>query len=158
MDSLCAVLFLWQTKVMRVKLEFMKRKFVFYFSFVCFIGVSFMANSIVLDKYTWSNRLLIVVTDKNENNLEKKVRNFFEQHACDIDDRNLKLLHFFLDDPTVLELPSSIKHHTGMWLLGYDGNIKAHSEDSQLLHDLFEIIDTMPMRKGEMKSGSRNCS
>ena len=58
----------------------------------------------------------------------------------------------------MLELPSSIQHHSGMWPLGYDGNIKAHSEDSQLLHDLFEIIDTMPMRKREMKSGSRNCS
>ena len=143
---------------MRVKLKFMKRKFVFYVSFAFFIGVSFMANSIVLDKYAWSNRLLIVVTDKDENNLEKKVRKFFEQHVCDIDDRNLKLLHFFLDDPNVLELPSSIHHQTGMWLLGYDGNIKAHSEDGKLLHDLFEIIDTMPMRKGEMKSGYRNCS
>ena len=143
---------------MRVKLKFMKRKFVLYVSFAFFIGVSFMANSIVLDKYAWSNRLLIVVTDKDENNLEKKVRKFFEQHVCDIDDRNLKLLHFFLDDPNVLELPSSIHHQTAMWLLGYDGNIKAHSEDSQLLQDLFEIIDTMPMRKREMKSGSRNCS
>ena len=136
----------------------MKRKLVFYVSFAFFIGVSFMANSIVLDKYAWSNRLLIVVTDKDENNLEKKVRKFFEQHVCDIDDRNLKLLHFFSDDPNVLELPSSIHHQTGIWLLGYDGNIKAHSEDGQLLHDLFKIIDTMPMRKGEMKSGSRNCS
>ena len=143
---------------MEVKLGFIIRKFIIYFSFVCFIGVSFMANSIVLDKYTWSNRLLIVVNDKNENNLEKKARRFFEQHACDIVDRNLKLLHFFVDDPTILELPSSIHNQTGMWLLGYDGNIKAHSEDSQLLHDLFEIIDTMPMRKREMKSGSRNCS
>ena len=143
---------------MRVKLKFMKRKLVFYVSFAFFIGVSFMANSSVLDKYAWSNRLLIVVTDKDENNLEKKVRKFFEQHVCDIDDRNLRLLHFFSDDPNVLELPSSIHHQTGVWLLGYDGNIKAHSEDGQLLHDLFEIIDTMPMRKGEMKSGSRNCS
>jgi hypothetical protein len=80
-DSLCAVLFLWQAKSMEVKLGFIIRKFIIYFSFVCFIGVSFMANSIVLDKYTWSNRLLIVVTDKNENNLEKKALNFFEQHA-----------------------------------------------------------------------------
>ena len=147
-----------QTGSMKVKLEFMRKKFVFYFFFVCFIGVSFMANSIVLDKYTWSNRLLIVVTDKNENNLEKKVRKFFEQHACDIDDRNLKLLHFFLDDPIVLQLPRAIHSQTGMWLVGYDGNIKAHSEDSQLLNDLFQIIDTMPMRKGEMKLGSSNCS
>ena len=45
-----------------------------------------------------------------------------------------------------------------MWLLGYDGNVKAHSEDNQLLHNLFEIIDTMPMRKREMKSDPRNCS
>ena len=96
--------------------------------------------------------------NKCRKNLEKKVRVFFERHACDIDDRNLKLLHFFVDNPTVLELPSSIHHQTGMWLLGCDGNIKAHSEDGQLLSDLFEIIDTMPMRKREMNTSSRNCS
>ena len=45
----------------------------------------------------------------------------------------------------------------GMWLIGYDGNIKAYSEDGQLLTKLFEIIDKMPMRKGEMKSGSGYC-
>ena len=143
---------------MEVKLGFIIRKFIIYFSFVCFIGVSFMANSIVLDKYAWSSRLLILVIDKHDNSLEQKARNFFEQHACDIDDRNLKLLHFFSDDPNILELPSSIHNQTGMWLLGYDGNVKAHSEDNQLLHNLFEIIDTMPMRKREMKSDPRNCS
>ncbi len=136
----------------------MKQKFVFYFSFACFIGVSLMANSVVLDNYAWSNRLLIVVTDKNENNLEKKVRKFFEQHVCNINDRNLKLLHFFSDDPIVFQLPRAIHSQTGMWLIGYDGNIKAHSENGQLLNNLFEIIDTMPMRKGEMISGSGNCS
>ena len=111
----------------------------------------------ILDKYAWTNRLVIVVTEKNKNKLEKDVRQFFELYRCDVDDRNLKLLSFFTDDPIVQQLPASVQSQTGMWLIGYDGNIKAYSEDGQLLTKLFEIIDKMPMRKGEMKSGSGDC-
>ena len=142
---------------MKVKFKFKKRKFVFYLSFICFIGGSFVANSMVLEKYAWSNRLLIVVTERNENSMEKQVRKFFNQNTCDFKERNLKLLHFFSDDPTVLEMPSPIHSQTGMWLLGYDGTVKAQSKDVQLLNELFEIIDTMPMRKREMKSAPRDC-
>ena len=49
----------------------------------------------ILDTYTWNNRLVVLITDKDQTNLEKQVKEFFEQHECDINDRNLKLLHFF---------------------------------------------------------------
>ena len=142
---------------MKIKLKWKKTKLGFYFLFIYFIGVSLAVNSMILDKYAWNNRLVIVVTKKNENSLERDARQFFEHNRCDIDDRNLKLLSFFSDDPSVLQLPSSVHSQTGIWLIGYDGNIKAYSEDGQLLTKLFEIIDKMPMRKGEMKLGGSDC-
>ena len=38
----------------------------------------------------------------------------------------------------------------GIWLIGYDGSIKAYSEDTRLLISLFELIDSMPMRREEL--------
>ena len=142
---------------MKIKLGLKKAKLWFYFFLVCHLCVSLEVNSMILDKYAWTNRLIIVVTEKNKNKLEKDTRQFFERHHCEVDDRNLKLLSFFTDDPIVQQLPTSVQSQTGMWLIGYDGNIKAYSGDSQLLTKLFEIIDKMPMRKGEMKLGSLDC-
>ena len=107
------------------------------------------ANSMIFDKYAWTNRLVIMITDKKNTDLEKQVRQFFESHDCDIDDRNLKLLHFYKNEVAVPQLQK--KHsQTGLWLLGYDGSIKDFSEDEQLLNRLFQTIDGMPMRQDEM--------
>ena len=142
---------------MKIKPGLKNTKFWFYFCLICHLCVSLEVNSMILDKYAWTNRLVIVVTEKNKNELEKDVRQFFELYRCDVNDRNLKLLSFFTDNPIVQQLPTSVQSQTGMWLIGYDGNIKAYSEDGQLLPKLFEIIDKMPMRKGEIKSGSGDC-
>ena len=142
---------------MKIVLGLKKTKLWFYFFLVCHLCPSLEVNSMVLDKYAWTNRLVIVVTEKNKNALEKDVRQFFEQYRCDVDDRNLKLLRFFIDNPIVHQLPNSVQSQTGMWLIGYDGNIKAYSEDNQLLTKLFETIDKMPMRKGEMNSSTDDC-
>jgi len=107
------------------------------------------ANSVIFDEYAWTNRLVIMITDKKNTDLEKQVRQFFERHVCDIDDRNLKLLHFYKNEVAVPQLQK--KHsQTGLWLLGYDGSIKDFSEDEQLLNRLFQTIDGMPMRQDEM--------
>ena len=122
--------------------------FLFY-SILCLHSGAVNANSMIFDKYAWTNRLVIMITDKKNTDLEKQVRQFFESHVCDIDDRNLKLLHFYKNE---VEVPQLQKKHsqTGLWLLGYDGSIKDFSEDEQLLSRLFQTIDGMPMRQDEM--------
>ena len=120
--------------------------------FLCFYSISLMANSMILDTYTWNNRLVVLITDKDQTNLEKQVKAFFEQHECDINDRNLKLLHFLVGDPIIKELPTRMHSKTGIWLVGYDGLVKDYSEDAYLLSGLFDLIDKMPMRRGEMSS------
>ena len=124
------------------------------FLFVNFLIVSVAANSTILDTYAWTNRLVILITERNNSNLEKQAKQFFEEHTCNIVDRNLQLLHFLTDDPTISELPKKMQSQTGVWLLGYDGSIKAFSEDVQLLNDLFKTIDEMPIRQDELESGT----
>ena len=38
----------------------------------------------------------------------------------------------------------------GIWLIGYDGKIKDFSNDDKIYLRLFDLIDSMPMRKDEM--------
>ena len=120
---------------------------------LCFHLGAVPANSVIFDKYAWANRLVILITKKNDTNLEKKVKTFFERHVCEIDERNLKLLHFHTDNLVLAQLPKVMRAKTGLWLLGYDGSIKDFSEDGQLLDRLFQTIDGMPIRQEEMASG-----
>ena len=48
-----------------------------------------------------------------------------------------------------------INEKYGIWLLGYDGEIKDYSQDDKILLRLFNLIDSMPMRKTEIKKD--NC-
>ncbi|MDC1384018.1 DUF4174 domain-containing protein [Candidatus Puniceispirillum sp.] len=118
----------------------------------CFNSVSVTANSMILGKYAWTDRLVILITNKKDTSLERQVKRFFENHACDIVDRKLNLLHFHSNGPAVTQLPKTMRAQTGLWLLGYDSSIKDFSEDGQLLNRLFQVIDRMPMRQDEMVS------
>ena len=52
---------------------------------------------------------------------------------------------------------SNFKHKTGIWLIGYDGNIKGYTEDNTLLSNLHDLIDNMPIRKNEMRRFKKTC-
>ena len=124
-----------------------------FYLMLYFHGGVVNANSMIFDEYAWTNRLVIMITNKKNTDLEKQVRRFFENHVCDIEDRNLKLLHFHKNELAVTQLQKIMRSQTGLWLLGYDGSIKDFSEDEQLLNRLFQTIDRMPMRQDEMVSG-----
>ena len=124
-----------------------------FYLMLYFHGVTVSANSMIFDEYAWTNRLVIMITNKKNTDLEKQVRRFFENRVCDIKDRNLKLLHFHKNELAVTQLQKIMRSQTGLWLLGYDGSIKDFSEDEQLLNRLFQTIDVMPMRQDEMVSG-----
>ena len=124
-----------------------------FYLMLYFHGGAVNANSMIFDEYAWINRLVIMITNKKNTDLEKQVKRFFESRVCDIEDRNLKLLHFHKNELAVIQLQKIMRSQTGLWLLGYDGSIKDFSEDELLLNRLFQTIDGMPMRQDEMVSG-----
>ena len=69
-----------------------KHWFLFY-SMLYFHSGIVTAHSMIFDEYVWTNRLVIMITDK-KNSDSKHKSTVFESHICDIEDRNLKLLHF----------------------------------------------------------------
>ena len=70
---------------------------------------------------------------------------------------NLELLKIKKDNGSHIKRTSYFKDKTGIWLIGYDGNIKVYSEDNTLLSNLHKLIDNMPIRKDEMKKFKKKC-
>ena len=71
-------------------------------------------------------------------------------NTCQIDDRNLEIIFFENFKNKQYATPDFIEDKYGIWLIGYDGNIKNYTEDDKIFLGLFDLIDSMPMRKNEM--------
>ena len=125
--------------------------------------MSTFANESSLEPYEWKNRLIIyAATDESYDEVQKEIKANLEA----IEDRNL--LFFRLGETSELpfhenlsdEEQSSISEQFGIdpdeastvfVLVGKDGGEKARQEEKLDLKDFFALIDTMPMRKREMR-------
>ena len=110
-----------------------------------------------LKNYKWKKRILLLITKEEDTVLVNHVNKFFITHKCKNDERNLELIKFKKRNDNYKKRTSNFKDKTGIWLIGYDGNIKAYTEDNALLLNLHNLIDNMPIRKEEMKEFKKNC-
>ena len=110
-----------------------------------------------LEKYKWKKRILLLITTLEDTVLINEVEKFFINQKCKNDERNLELLKIKKDNGSHIKRTSYFKDKTGIWLIGYDVNIKGYTEDNTLLSNLHNLIDNMPIRKEEMKETKKNC-
>ena len=110
-----------------------------------------------LENYKWKKRILLIITNEEDTVLFNEVNKFFITQKCKNDERNLELLKIKKDKGYHIKRTSYFKDKTGIWLIGYDGNIKGYTEDNTLLSNLHNLIDNMPIRKKEMKEFKKNC-
>ena len=110
-----------------------------------------------LENYKWKKRILLLIIKDEDTVLVNEVNKFFITQKCKNDERNLELLKIKKGDGHHIKRTSHFKDKTGIWLIGYDGNIKGYSEDYNLLSNLHNLIDNMPIRKKEMKEFKENC-
>ena len=110
-----------------------------------------------LENYKWKKRVLLLITKEEDTNLIDEVNKFFINQKCKNDERNLELLKIKKNNNYYIKSTSYFKDKTGIWLIGYDGNIKEYTEDNTLLSNLHKLIDNMPIRKDEMKKFKKNC-
>ena len=110
-----------------------------------------------LENYKWKKRVLLLITKKEDTNLINEVNKFFINQKCKNNERNLELLKIKKENDYHIKSTSYFKDKTGIWLIGYDGNIKEYSEDNTLLSNLHKLIDNMPIRKDEMKKFKKKC-
>ena len=126
---------------------------------ICCDELQLNKNSLhnALDNYKWKKRILLLIDKEEDTVLFNKVNKFFITHKCKNDERNLELIKFKKGNNYHEKKTSYFKDKTGIWLIGYDGNIKAYTEDNALLLNLHNLIDNMPIRKEEMKKFKKNC-
>ena len=126
---------------------------------ICCDELQLNKNSLhnTLENYKWKKRILLLISKEESNALTNAVDKFFINQKCKNDERNLELLKIKKDDYYHIKNTNSFKDKTGIWLIGYDGNIKGYSEDYTLLSNLHHLIDNMSIRKDEMKNFKKNC-
>ena len=110
-----------------------------------------------IDNYKRKKRILLLISKEESSVLTNAVDKFFINQKCKNDERNLELIKLKKGNDYNIKKISYFKDKTGIWLIGYDGNIKGYTEDNTLLLNLHNLIDNMPIRKEEMKDLKTNC-
>ena len=103
-----------------------------------------------ISELTWEKRLLIISYKNQNDQIFTKTKKFISDNKCEIEDRNLEIIFYEKFENKNYSKPEFINNKYGIWLIGYDGMIKDFSSDKKIFLQLFNLIDSMPMRKDEM--------
>ena len=103
-----------------------------------------------LSRYLWKNRIILTFAEDEDHPDLIKLKVEMNENDCEILNRDL--LHFhFSNDHKIGNLTTTNDQSFRILLIGKDGGIKYESNRSVFLIQLFELIDSMPMRKNEMQ-------
>ena len=98
----------------------------------------------------WEKRVLVISYENQNDQIFIKAKKFISDHKCKIEDRNLEIIFYEKFKNKDYVKPDFINKKYGIWLIGYDGMIKDSSSDDKIFLRLFNLIDSMPMRKDEI--------
>ena len=127
-----------------------------------FPTMSYSNTKINIEKYmnsfSWNKRIVLFISKEKYIHLINETDNFFKKNICKNEARNLKYIRIVGDDINNYIIPERYKNKYGIWLIGYDGQDKSYSNNTSLLKDIHNIIDTMPIRKNEMIKQNKKCN
>ena len=103
-----------------------------------------------ISELSWEKRLLVISYDEQEDQIFIKSKKFISDNKCEIEDRTLEIIFYEKFINKDYEKPEFINNKYGIWLIGYDGMVKDFSNDDKIFLRLFDLIDSMPMRKDEI--------
>ena len=109
-----------------------------------------------INSFSWDKRIVLFIT--KDTYFINETDNFFKTNSCKNEERNLKYIRIVGDDIDKYTIPDRYKNKYGLWLIGYDGGDKSYSNDTSLLKEIHNIIDTMPIRKSEMTEQNEKCN
>jgi hypothetical protein len=137
-----------------------------------FIGVFIMSSSswsADLREYRWKNRLLLVFSPTASDPVYASFAEDVSSRSNDVKDRDLVVFKVFEKGTSRLEgqplsqedarnLRRRFRVKAGRFtviLIGKDGGVKMVREDQAELQEVFDLIDSMPMRQWEMREKGR---
>ena len=109
-----------------------------------------------INSFSWNKRIVLFIT--KDIHFINETDDFFKTNSCENEERNLKYIRIVGDDINKYIVPDRYKNKYGLWLIGYDGGDKSYSNDTSLLKEIHNIIDTMPIRKSEMTEQNEKCN
>ena len=118
-----------------------------------------------LAAYRWKNRLLLVFSPTRSNSAFARFNQDLSSRALDVEDRDLIVFRIHEggpsqrgEDPLSTEDAEELRRRFGVRpgvftviLIGKDGGVKMVREDQAGLQEIFDLIDSMPMRQREMR-------
>ena len=132
----------------------MIKKICLVFIFIILPNVSNSIEKIDLEKqmqsFSWNKRIVLFITKGKYVHFIDEVDNFFNKYKCENEKRNLEYIKIVGDEVNKYIFPDKYENKYGIWLIGYDGEVKGHSTDISLLKKIHRLIDKMPIRKREM--------
>ena len=143
--------------ILKVKLlvgMLMIKKICLVFIFILLSNISNASKKIDLQKqiqsFSWNKRIVLFITKGKYIHFINEVDDFFKKYKCENEIRNLEFIKIVGDEVNDYIFPDKYKNKYGIWLIGYDGQVKGHSKDISLLKKIHNLIDKMPIRKREM--------
>ena len=103
----------------------------------------------MLEKYKWDKRLVVHYRDNSDEhqNIQKYINDFFKKNQKDTHERKVESIELF-ESKVAGNLAFAITENGyGIYLIGLDGSIKKYSQNTDIIDNLFNIIDAMPMRR-----------
>ena len=103
-----------------------------------------------ISELNWEKRLLVISYENQDDQIFITTKKFIFDNKCEIKERNLEIIFYKKFKNKDYSKPEFINNKYGIWLIGYDGMIKDSTSDDKIFLRLFDLIDSMPMRKDEM--------
>ena len=126
------------------------------------ISMSYASEKIILEDYinsfAWEKRIVLFISKSKYVYFINETDNFFKKNKCENDNRNLKYIRIVGDEVKKYNISEKFKNKYGMWLIGYDGQIKSYSSDISLLKEIYNIVDKMPLRQKEILEQKIKCN
>ena len=125
------------------------------------ISMSHASEKITLEDYinsfAWEKRIVLFISKSKYVYFINETDNFFKKNKCENDNRNLKYIRIVGDEVKKYSISEKFNNKYGMWLIGYDSQIKSYSSDISLLKEIYNIVDKMPLRKKEILEQKIKC-
>ena len=123
------------------------------------------AMSMDLEQFQWKNRLLFLFAPDDENPIFQKFQNEIKSQSAEVENRDLvifEVLEKGLSRMNRAQLERQVadsmrkrfnapRHKFTLILIGKDGGTKMKRHAQTRLKEVFELIDSMPMRQNEMR-------
>lgn len=136
---------------------------------ILFLGILLFAflnmSAQSLAEFKWKNRLILVFTESTENQNFQNQLQLFEKDLKAFQERKLVLIHAIQEkqkiiipemsgwqDSNLYQKMKRSKDGFEVVLIGLDGGVKLRQKDILETEKLFDLIDSMPMRKAELQN------